>query len=187
MAPDRVADAVQRRLDELGELQASRAGRRRAASATARVDELLAAALDVAGATLVAGEVEVGKPDDLLALADEVARGLPDAAVALLAASTGASRWWWPRPTPSSAAGCAPSDVLAAMMPAIDGRGGGKPTLARGGGTRRRAASPPPSRRASPRLGSSSGAEVRLLALDYGVARTGVADLRRDGQHRPAR
>jgi alanyl-tRNA synthetase len=28
------------------------------------------------------------------------------------------------------------SDVLKAMMPAVDGKGGGKPTLARGGGSR---------------------------------------------------
>ena len=43
------------------------------------------------------------------------------------------SRPWSRLPTPSWAAGWRAGDVLAAMMPAIDGRGGGKPTLARGG------------------------------------------------------
>ena len=53
----------------------------------------------------------------------------------LAAASTAASRPWWPSATPPWAAALHAQDVLRAMMPAVDGKGGGKPTLARGGGT----------------------------------------------------
>ena len=134
MAPDRVADAVHRRLEELGELRdavrAAQSGERHT-----RVDELVAAALDVAGATLVAGAVEVGKPDDLLALADEVRAALPDAAVACWPTSTGRVAVVVTSPDALVGRGLRAGDALAAMMPAVGGRGGGKPTLARGGGT----------------------------------------------------
>jgi alanyl-tRNA synthetase len=134
VAPDRVADAVHRRLEELGELRdavrAAQSGARHG-----RVDELVAGALDVAGATLVAGEVEVSRPDDLLALADEVRAALPDAAVALLAATSGRVAVVVTSPDALVGRGLRAGDVLSAMMPAVGGRGGGKPTLARGGGT----------------------------------------------------
>jgi alanyl-tRNA synthetase len=134
VSADRVADTVRRRLAEVEELReaasAAESGDRRG-----RVDELLADALAVGGATLVAGEVDVQKADDLLALADEIRATRPDAAVVLLAAIGG-------RVTVLAAAtdalvgrGLRAGEVLSAMMPAIDGRGGGKPTLARGGGT----------------------------------------------------
>ncbi len=118
----------------------------------------MAAALDVAGATLVAGAVEVGKPDDLLALADEVRAALPDAAVALLADLDGRVAVVVTLPDALVGRGLRAGDVLAAMMPAVGGRGGGKPTLARGGGT------------------DASGMGA---ALEAGIARSGSSSERR--------
>ncbi len=134
VSAERVADVVRRRLDEIEEL-------RRAASAAARgerrgrVDELLAAALVVGEATLVAGQVEVQKPDELLALADEIRAMRPEAAVVLLAGIDGRVAVVVAATDALVGRGLRANEVLSAMTPAIDGRGGGKPTLARGGGT----------------------------------------------------
>ena len=86
------------------------------------------------GATLVAGEVAVQRPDELLALADEIRARRPDAAVALLAVFDGRVAALVAATDALVGRGLRAGDVLAAMMPAIGGRGGGKPTLARGGG-----------------------------------------------------
>jgi alanyl-tRNA synthetase len=131
--PDRVPDAVHRRLAEVDGLRAAaraaQSGERRG-----RVDELLAAAVSVAGATLVVGEVEAAQPGDLLTLADEVRERRPDAAVALLSAIDGRVAVVVAATDALVGRGLRANEVLAAMMPAIEGRGGGKPTLARGGG-----------------------------------------------------
>ena len=133
VSSDRVADAVRRRLAETEELrQAARAAE--SGERHDRVDKLLAAAHAVGGATLVAGEVDVQRPDELLALADEIRAKRPDAAVALLAVFDGRVAALVAATDALVGRGLRAGDVLAAMMPAIDGRGGGKPTLARGGG-----------------------------------------------------
>jgi alanyl-tRNA synthetase len=134
VAPDRVAGAVRRRLAEIEELrQAARAAE--SGERHGRVDKLLAAALAVGDATLVAGEVDVQKADELLALADEIRATRPDAAVALLASIDGRVAVVVAATDALVGRGLRANDVLSAMMPAIDGRGGGRPTLARGGGT----------------------------------------------------
>ncbi len=133
VAPDRVPDAVWRRLAELARLQATvqavESGERHG-----RVDELLSRALSLGGATFVAGEVEVARPDDLLVLADEIRERRPEVAVALLAAIDGRVAVVVAASDALVGRGLRASDVLSAMMPALGGRGGGKPTLARGGG-----------------------------------------------------
>jgi alanyl-tRNA synthetase len=132
---DRVPEAVRRRLAETDELrEAARAAE--SGERHGRVDELLAAAHAVGHATLVAGQVDVQRPDELLALADEIRAKQPDAAVALLAAVEGRVAVLVAATDALVGRGLRANDILAAMMPAIEGRGGGKPTLARGGGTR---------------------------------------------------
>ena len=134
VAADRVPDAVRRRLAEIDELrEAARAAE--SGERHGRVDELLAAAHAVGRATLVAGQVDVQRPDELLALADEIRAKQPDAAVALLAAVEGRVAVLVAATDALVGRGLRANDILAAMMPAIEGRGGGKPTLARGGGT----------------------------------------------------
>ena len=100
-----------------------------------RVEKLLATALVVGDATLVAGRVDVHRPDELLALADEIRARRPDAAVALLAGIDGRVAVVVAASDALVGRGLRANEILAAMMPAVDGRGGGKPTLARGGGT----------------------------------------------------
>ncbi|MGZ4198601.1 MAG: DHHA1 domain-containing protein, partial [Thermoleophilia bacterium] len=134
VAPDRVAGAVRHRMAEIEELrEAARAAE--TGERHGRVDQLLAAALEVGDAMLVAGEVDVQKPDELLALADEIRATRPDAAVALLASIDGRVAVVVAATDALVGRGLRANEVLSAMMPAIDGRGGGKPTLARGGGT----------------------------------------------------
>jgi len=82
---DRLAGTVRRRLAEIDQLRQA-AGAAASGERHGRVDELLAGALAVSGATLVAGQVDAQKPDELLALADEIRATRPDAAVILLAA-----------------------------------------------------------------------------------------------------
>jgi alanyl-tRNA synthetase len=131
---DRVPEAVRRRLAETDELrQAARAAE--SGERHGRVEELLAAAHAVGRATLVAGQVDVQRPDELLALADEIRARRPDVAVALLTAVDGRVAVLVAATDALVGRGLRANDVLAAMMPAIEGRGGGKPTLARGGGT----------------------------------------------------
>jgi alanyl-tRNA synthetase len=131
---DRVPEAVRRRLAETDELrQAARAAE--SGERHGRVEELLAAAHAVGRATLVAGQVGVQRPDELLALADEIRARRPDVAVALLTAVDGRVAVLVAATDALVGRGLRANDVLAAMMPAIEGRGGGKPTLARGGGT----------------------------------------------------
>ena len=174
VSSDRVADAVRRRLAETEELRqaasAVETGERRG-----RVEELLAAALAVGDATLVAGEVDVQRPDELLVLADEIRARQPDAAVALLCVFDGRVAVVVAASDALVGRGLRANEILAAMMPAIDGRGGGKPTLARGGRyeRRRHECRARGGHRQGP--GAPRRLTVRLLALDYGVARTGVA------------
>ncbi len=133
VSPERVVDAVHRRVAEIGDLrEAARVAQ--SGERSGRVDELLAGAVPLAGATLVTGEVAAAKPDDLMALADEVRLRRPDAAVALVSATSGRVAVVVAVTDALVGRGLRANDVLAAMMPAIDGRGGGKPTLARGGG-----------------------------------------------------
>ena len=133
VSAERVAGEVRRRVAEIEEL-------RQTASVVAsgerqgRVEKLLAAALVVGDATLVAGQVDVHRPDELLALADEIRAKRPDAAVALLAGIDGRVAVVVAATDALVGRGLRANEVLAAMMPAVDGRGGGKPTLARGGG-----------------------------------------------------
>ncbi len=134
MTADRVPEAVRRRLAETDELrQAARAAE--SGERHGRVEELLAAAHAVGRATLVAGQVDVQRPEELLALADEIRARRPDVAVALLAAVDGRVAVLVAATDALVGRGLRANDVLAVMMPAIEGRGGGKPTLARGGGT----------------------------------------------------
>ena len=70
-------------------------------------------------------------------------------------------------------------DVMKAMLPAIGGKGGGKPTLARGGGPEvdgipaALEAGAAAVRARARRLSEAAG--VKVVALDHGTARTGVA------------
>jgi alanyl-tRNA synthetase len=131
---DRLAGTVRRRLAEIDQLRQA-AGAAASGERHGRVDELLAGALAVSGATLVAGQVDAQKPDELLALADEIRATRPDAAVILLAAIDGRVAVVVAASDALVGRGLRAGEVLSAMMPAVDGRGGGKPTLARGGGT----------------------------------------------------
>ena len=131
---DRLAGTVRRRLAEIDQLRQA-AGAAASGERHGRVDELLAGALAVSGATLVAGQVDAQKPDELLALADEIRATRPDAAVILLAAIDGRVAVVVAASDALVGRGLRAGEVLPAMLPAVDGRGGGKPTLARGGGT----------------------------------------------------
>jgi alanyl-tRNA synthetase len=130
---DRVPASVARLSAQVAELQqklkAAESGERRDLAG-----ELLGDAREVAGLKVVAASPQVDAADELLALADEIRVREPGAVLLLASAVDGRVAAVVTAPDAAVGRGAHASDVLRAMMPAVDGKGGGKPTLARGGG-----------------------------------------------------
>jgi alanyl-tRNA synthetase len=132
---DRVPAAVGKLAAEVSELHA----KLKAAESGERRDlagDLLAAAREVGGLGVVAASPQVDAADELLALADEVRARDPRAIVLFASEVGGRAAAVVAAPDDAVGRGVHASEVLKAMMPALDGKGGGKPTLARGGGSR---------------------------------------------------
>jgi alanyl-tRNA synthetase len=132
---DRVPAAVSRLAGQVADLQA----KLKAAESGERRDlagELLRGAVDVAGLPVVAAAPQVDAADELLALADELRAREPQAVLLLAAVVDGRVAAVVAASDAAVGRGAHASEVLRAMMPAVDGKGGGKPALARGGGSR---------------------------------------------------
>jgi len=131
--PERLPAAVRKLQEEVAELRerlaAAERGERRDLAA-----ELLAAAQEVGGLTVVAGSPPVDAADDLLALADEVRARRPDSVVLLLSPVDGRVAALVAASDAAVGRGLHAQDILRAALPHVGGKGGGRPTLARGGG-----------------------------------------------------
>ena len=132
---ERVPAAVGRLAAQVEELQ----GKLKAAESGERRDlagDLLGSAREVGGLRVVAASPQVDAADELLALADEVRARDPEAVLVLATEVGGRVAAVVAAPDVAVGRGVHASEVLKAMMPAVDGKGGGKPALARGGGAR---------------------------------------------------
>jgi alanyl-tRNA synthetase len=131
--PDRVSVTVEKLAAQVHELEkklkAAESGERRDLAA-----ELLGAAEDAGGVTLVSGSPEVEDADQLLTLIDEVRAARPDSVTLLASVVDGRVSAVVAAGDAAVGRGVRAGDVIKAMLPAIGGKGGGKPTLARGGG-----------------------------------------------------
>jgi alanyl-tRNA synthetase len=131
--PDRVSAAVEKLAAHIHDLEkklkAAESGERRDLAA-----ELLGAAEDVGGVSLVSGSPEVEDADQLLTLIDEVRAARPDSVTLLASVVDGRVAAVVAAGDAAVGRGVKAGDVIKAMLPAIGGKGGGKPTLARGGG-----------------------------------------------------
>jgi alanyl-tRNA synthetase len=131
--PDRVAATVEKLATHVHDLEkklkAAESGERRDLAA-----ELLGAATEAGGITLVAGSPEVEDADQLLTLVDEVRAARPDSVTLLASVVDGRVAAVVASGDAAVGRGVKAGDVIKAMLPAIGGKGGGKPTLARGGG-----------------------------------------------------
>ncbi len=133
VARDRVEAALERRLGEIDELR-RKATAVESGEAAGQLEALLATAQTVAGVPVVAGSPSVEAPDDLLTLADQVRERRADAIVILASDVGGRVAAVVAVGDGAVGRGVRAGDLLADMLPHIDGKGGGKPTLARGGG-----------------------------------------------------
>ncbi len=133
--PDRVTATVEKLAAQVAELQvklkAAESGERRDLAG-----DLLGSAREAGGLRVVAASPEVDAADELLALADELRARDPEAVLLLASEIDGRVAAVVAAPDAAVGRGAHASEVLKAMMPAVDGKGGGKPTLARGGGGR---------------------------------------------------
>ena len=131
--PERVHGVVRRLNAHVGELEqrvkALESGERRGL-----LEEVLAVAREVSGVPFVAASPKIEAAEDLLTLADRVRERHPDAVVALASELDGKAAVVVAVGQPTVGRGVKAGEILAAMLPAVEGRGGGKPTLARGGG-----------------------------------------------------
>ncbi len=140
-----------------------------------RVDPgaLVAGAIDAGDVRAVVAEVEAGDADELLEISDQVKRLLGDqAAVVLGARSDGRVLLVANLGSGAVAAGRSAAVILKEIAPLVGGGGGGRETMARAGG---KDPSRLPAALAAARGTLRHTGRVKLLALDHGRARTGVA------------
>ena len=98
------------------------------------VDDLLAAATEVASVTVIAQPVIVGARDDLRQLADRIRDRLPSGVVVLGATFDGKPALLAMVSQDLVAKGIKAGDIVREIAPHVDGRGGGRPDLAEAGG-----------------------------------------------------
>ena len=112
--------------------------------------------------------------DELLAISDRVKQGLGDGAAVVLGAAADGKAMLVANLAPGAVeAGLSAGAVIREVAPIVGGGGGGKEAMARAGGKDPAQAPGGARRRPASSCGGAGG--VKVLALDHGPARTGVA------------
>jgi alanyl-tRNA synthetase len=130
---DRVEVAVGRLRDERDDMR-EKLKRVESGETRGQLEALIATARPLSGIPYVGARAEVDKADDLLVLSDQLREREADAVVVLAAEIDGRAVLVVSVGDAAVGRGVRAGEVIATMLPAVDGKGGGKPTLARGGG-----------------------------------------------------
>ena len=158
-----------------GEEAGAKRRRGRRASGNGREAGLVESAAEQDGIRIVAAVVEGTDADALLAISDRVKAQLAPAVIVLGSATDGTVHLVAALDQPAVDRGLSAVDLIREIAPIVGGGGGGRPTMARAGGRdpeRLPAAIAAAETAIRDRL---SAARMKVLALDYGRARTGIA------------
>jgi alanyl-tRNA synthetase len=134
VSPERVPAVVGKLHKEAGELR-SRAEAADRGELRGQLEVVMAASRALSGIPVVAASPPADKPEELLALADEVRERQPNGVVILASKIDGRVAVVVSAGDGAIGRGAHAQEILKTMLPSIDGKGGGKPNLARGAGS----------------------------------------------------